>query len=64
MLVPSNILKNKFEFAKEQLAEAGCSISDATPETWNMMERFLAAEFGVSQAVIEKRGVKDGLWTI
>ncbi len=64
ILVPSNVLKDRFELAQERLAEAGSSILDATPETWDMMERFLAAEFGVSQGVIGKRAVNDGLWRV
>ena len=57
-------LRDKFELAQARFAEAGSSIFDATPETWDMMERFLAAEFGVSQGVVGKRAVNDGLWKV
>ena len=62
ILVPPNALSDKFQGAQAQIAEAGASVFDATPETWDMIERFLAAEFGVSQAVIGRRAISDGLW--
>jgi hypothetical protein len=64
ILVPKVELAQRFNAAMLEVERAGVAIQSATEEDWEMIERFLAAEFGVSPYVIRIRGEKDGLWRV
>lgn len=64
ILVPPAELAAKFEEAKKHAESVGIDLYDARPEAWDNIERWLGAEFGVSQGVIARRAPKDGLWEV
>ncbi len=62
VLVPPEPLARQFEKATERLKQVGISIDDASPVAWDTLQSWIAEAFGVSAAVIDRRGRDDGLW--
>ena len=62
VLVPGKELEHKFRSTVELVASHGLTLDAESDTTRQMVARYLAKDFGVSRAVIEKRLGYDNLW--
>ena len=63
VLVPSAQLRQRFAEARTFAEEQGVDVRSLSEDARRMMAGFLARQFEVSTAVVEKRLEKEGLWS-
>lgn len=63
LLVPSPALEEQFAVIAAELEKHGFDVQNLTSPGYAQVAKRLADLFGVSSTVIDKRAVKDGLWS-
>lgn len=63
LLVPAPALEEQFGTIEAELGAHGVDVRELTSPGFVQIAKRLADSFGVSSTVIDKRAVKDGLWS-